>query len=313
MIDHLAVARERFGQQLKRRNTGPIGHAPPGKPGDELAIEEGNGWHLAIFRFAANDPIDYVYGTRFRFNLEILLDESLSVLAFSRALSVALSLLKPHIRTSGPDSSAIVRWPHRGYPSHERILASKGFAQTSKLALRPHGPSLNNATTFDYASIRQATEADAPSVAMLVCALIRSESEFGELTFSADTYSLMQTRLSKLIRSNDCKVLIAEDETGAAIGSLSKQNFRGQWICSMLASRQIGYISDVYTAKQHRRRGVAKALLRESIRSPLESPQYPLGLQYSTRNDSASKLWTSAGFIPQWSTWIASGETIDRI
>jgi GNAT superfamily N-acetyltransferase len=57
-------------------------------------------------------------------------------------------------------------------------------------------------------------------------------------------------------------------------------------------------VRDLFVARRHRRRGVARALLAETVDAARAAGAYRLSLQTETDNTAALRLYTEAGFRP---------------
>jgi ribosomal protein S18 acetylase RimI-like enzyme len=144
-------------------------------------------------------------------------------------------------------------------------------------------------------AIRRATEADLPTLGRLGALLVQAHHDFDPQRFiaaTARTQSGYASFLGTQLARPDAAVFVA-DEGGAVIG-YSYSGVEGHdW---MSLRGPAGVLHDLVVDPLHRRNGVGRALLIETL-AFLKSQGSPrVVLSTAAQNESAQRLFASAGF-----------------
>ena len=98
--------------------------------------------------------------------------------------------------------------------------------------------------------------------------------------------------LAEIVRSPATEVLVARDDGGAIVGSLTLALFR-------IPTGVRAWIEDVVVDESARGRGVGEALTREAIRLAREAGARTVDLTSRPSREAANRLYEKIGFRPR--------------
>jgi ribosomal protein S18 acetylase RimI-like enzyme len=143
--------------------------------------------------------------------------------------------------------------------------------------------------------IRRATEADLPALGRLGALLVQAHHDFDPKRFiaaTARTQTGYASFLGTQLATPDAAVFVA-DENGLVIGYTYAGVEGHDW---MSLRGPAGVLHDIVVDPLHRRNGVGRALLIETLEF-LKSQGAPrVVLSTAAQNESAQRLFASAGF-----------------
>jgi ribosomal protein S18 acetylase RimI-like enzyme len=140
--------------------------------------------------------------------------------------------------------------------------------------------------------VRIATAADAPALRALIAAF---RDHLGETDPKVAT---LDASLERLLADPDTAFAIAFDR-GEEPAGYAQLRFRySLWISGIEA-----HVDDFFVAAPARRRGVGRALLRESIACASARGARLLALTTNERNEAALALYRAAGFAAEKARW----------
>ena len=146
-----------------------------------------------------------------------------------------------------------------------------------------------------YWTIRPATPADIKALGRLGALLVRVHHEFDQDRFIAPTprtESGYGSFLSGQLKRADVVVLVAQ-EAGAVIGYTYAALEGDDWLT---LRGPAGVIYDLMVDPEHRRQGVGRELLEQTIAALQKLGAPRVLLSTAERNGTAQRLFASAGF-----------------